>query len=374
MNSFKRHIYKNNKVNKKVTLLTLDPTSATLSSSLPNDVVVQVSSNSSWSVGQIPSWFSITGGSGSGDGLFVIDTQNNNSNITRSHLLSVTAGEIGETVTRTFLITQQAFVPTLTLDPTSKDLLGVNPGNFVVDVISNTSWSVITTPPSWFSIIGGSGSGDGGFSIASIEDNPNGPRSFELVVSTNTSNGSLGVTKTFTINQEAVTVTDTLSIDPEDKNASMGPETYPIDVLSNTTWNVSKNASWVDLDFNSFSGNNTVNVSVLNNGSTSTRSTTITFTTGSLTEVHTLSQFGLPEPTYSSIVLGPGSSSSNACFNFDRDATSTLYIPFGESFTFTDELYSNSSGSTFASVGWYSNGSIARNWNGSEFTGSNENC
>ena len=202
MNSFKRHIYKNNKVNKKVTLLTLDPTSATLSSSLPNDVVVQVSSNSSWSVGQIPDWFSITGGSGSGDGLFVIDTQNNNSNITRSHLLSVTAGEIGETVTRTFLITQQAFVPTLTLDPTSKDLLSVNPGNFVVDVISNTSWSVITTPPSWFSIIGGSGSGDGGFSITSIENNPKGPRSFELVVSTNTSNGSLGVTKTFTINQE----------------------------------------------------------------------------------------------------------------------------------------------------------------------------
>ena len=109
MNSFKRHIYKNNKVNKKVTLLTLDPTSATLSSSLPNDVVVQVSSNSSWSVGQIPDWFSI---------------------------------------------------------------------------------------------IGGSGSGDGGFSITSIGDNPDDPRSFALIVSTNTSNGSLGVTKTFTINQE----------------------------------------------------------------------------------------------------------------------------------------------------------------------------
>lgn len=198
MNSFKRHIYKNNKVNKKVTLLTLDPTSATLSSSLPNDVVVQVISNSSWSVGQIPDWFSITGGSGSGDGLFVIDTQNNNSSTTRSHLLSVTAGEIGETVTRTFLITQQAFVPTLTLDPTSKDLLGVNPGNFVVDVISNTSWSVITTPPDWFSIIGGSGSGDGGFSIASIGDNPDGPRSFELVVSTQ---GLVPISKSVTINQ-----------------------------------------------------------------------------------------------------------------------------------------------------------------------------
>ena len=64
------------------------------------------------------------------------------------------------------------------------------------------------------------------------------------------------------------------------------------------------------------------------------------------------------------VSLGFGSTSALAC----AASPSTYYIPDGQTFLSATALYSNSNGTTFATSGFYSDGTEWRQWNGSSFT------
>lgn len=69
-----------------------------------------------------------------------------------------------------------------------------------------------------------------------------------------------------------------------------------------------------------------------------------------------------------SVILSTEKSGSNACVKYSAGETSTYYIPQGQSFSNATNLYSNSSGTSFAPANFYSNGIEWRAWDGSSFT------
>jgi hypothetical protein len=97
---------------------------------------------------------------------------------------------------------KDVFADTLTLIPSDKVNLPNNPSSSGANVTvkSSAPWSVVTTPPSWFTINGGSDTGDGQFTINANNNNTNSIRSFVLRVLTQSANP---VSKEVTINQAA---------------------------------------------------------------------------------------------------------------------------------------------------------------------------
>jgi hypothetical protein len=76
-------------------------------------------------------------------------------------------------------------------------------------------------------------------------------------------------------------------------------------------------------------------------------------------------------PATKSINLGYGAKFENACSDFYA-SSSAYYIPTSNTFTTTTEIFTNIDGTIKATVGWYSDGSISRFWDGNTFDNSLE--
>jgi|GEM_PF-1416762 hypothetical protein len=364
MNSFKRHIYKNSKVKQKITLLTLTPTSANLLGFLPDDTIVQVRSNSSWLVGPTPNWFSISSGgvSGNGDGLFIINTQSNSTNNSRSYLLNVTAGEVGETVTKTFFISQGAFIPTLTLDPSSKILPETDPSNFNVNVTSNTSWIVGDTPD-WFSVGGGNdnnsgfGSGNGFFTIIPTDNTTGSNREYDLIVTAGTEGNT--ITKVFSLSQ--IGVNKQITISPEFKDTNRNLETYPITITSNASWTITipDEFSWITADEFSGSNNGSVNVTVSKNETDYERTGEVIFATDDVPITHTVTQEGIDVSNLKEYTVSKAATSSEAC----NTSPSIPVFSNSDDFGGSEILYENIEGSSRVGEGFYRRGIVVLEFN-----------
>ena len=69
-------------------------------------------------------------------------------------------------------------------------------------------------------------------------------------------------------------------------------------------------------------------------------------------------------PTQAIALSYNSQSGSNACALFP---STNYYIPFGETFSSTTVIYSDSAGTTFAADGYYSDSSIYRHWVAPDF-------
>jgi hypothetical protein len=79
-------------------------------------------------------------------------------------------------------------------------------------------------------------------------------------------------------------------------------------------------------------------------------------------DVETNSSYcGYSAPTYASIYLSSGYDAASACDGFG--GYYTYYIPYGDSWSYATALYSDNSG-TVASAGFYSDGTIVKEWDG----------
>jgi len=247
----------------------------------------------------------------------------------------------------------RAFTDTLTISPTSASSQANNPSSQSVGVTSNASWSVTTTPPSWFTISGGSGSNNGSFTVNPATNTTFSSRSFTLTVQTQ---GATPASATFTISQVQ---NDELTINPPNKGVSNAAQNYDIAVTSNTTWTVSEGLNWAEfIGTPDGSGNGSVTVKVLSNSSSSDRSGSITFTTGSqsgsVTKTHTITQAATPPPfnpgELTAHNVSTGSTASQAC----NDTPSGIVYSQSSNFGSSSTLYSSSRGETKASSGFYS--------------------
>lgn len=76
-------------------------------------------------------------------------------------------------------------------------------------------------------------------------------------------------------------------------------------------------------------------------------------------------------PPTTLVNLGQGVKFENSCQDF-YSSPSNYYIPSTETFETTTEIFIDTNGTNVASVGWYSNGTIVRFWDGSSFDNSIE--
>ena len=70
-------------------------------------------------------------------------------------------------------------------------------------------------------------------------------------------------------------------------------------------------------------------------------------------------------PTYETVTLSPGGTVADACNS--TVGSGIYYLPAGESFSYATQIFSTNTG-TQADSGWYSNGLIAKQWDGSQIT------
>lgn len=79
-----------------------------------------------------------------------------------------------------------------------------------------------------------------------------------------------------------------------------------------------------------------------------------------------------PISTLTQYILNRASTEADACSSTVSESV-TIYQD-STSFNFNQDIFQNSSGTTFAQSGWYSNGSQVRFWGGSSWFGSTQLC
>jgi hypothetical protein len=103
------------------------------------DIPVNVESNTDWIVGSTPDWFSVSGGSGNGDGEFIITDIQDNTGNERDFALNIsTTG--ANPVSVTFNINQKA-VDTLSIEPKTATK-SPNQQTYEVDIFTDRSFTV----------------------------------------------------------------------------------------------------------------------------------------------------------------------------------------------------------------------------------------
>ncbi len=147
-------------------------------------------------------------------------------------------------------------------------------------------------------------------------------------------------------------------------------------IKTNNAWTATEGVAWLSLSQTSGTGDLTINVTATQNTGVS-RNTNITVTdtvTGAVTLVG-VSQLEATASATTAVSLSEQSgSAATSCTVFNDGFFETLYIPQGQNFSNATNLYVNSTGTIDAGSGWYSNGVIARNWNGSSFVGGSTSC
>jgi len=130
---------------------------------------------------------------------------------------------------------------------------------------------------------------------------------------------------------------------------------------------ISDNQSWLLFSpSNSSSTSFNINVSYTLNSGPSARTAILTVTdqlTGMVLNF-TIEQQGQPAIPTDPVAVAWGGTQSEAC-SFMEPVT--MYVPEGDTFTSATTLYSNSAGNVNAPAGWYSDGTYAREWNGTSF-------
>jgi|AntRauTorckE5430_2_1112549.scaffolds.fasta_scaffold49135_1 hypothetical protein len=175
MNNFKKQLYRR----QESIELTLIPVSANqIEATLPDDIIIQVRSNTNWSVGATADWFSFRTNtqSGNGDGVFSLNIESNDTSSSRNYQLYVTANDGVDTFTVVFSMTQFGQADdgpdpgTLSILPTAR--LTTSAGEtYGISVTSNTSWTV-SKDRTWIDL-GGVTSGNGSPTI-DVTTSPNG--------------------------------------------------------------------------------------------------------------------------------------------------------------------------------------------------------
>lgn len=144
-----------------------------------------------------------------------------------------------------------------------------------VTVTSNTTWRV-TTSDSWLHAGTLSGSNNGAITFTADANTTNTTRTATATISATV--GTTPVTRTITFTQVGLTPTLTVSPTSFPNIKSVG-ENVSVSVISNVSWNVTVNATWVHTNNISGNGNASVSFTVDANSANTSRTATATITT-----------------------------------------------------------------------------------------------
>ena len=275
-----------------------------------------ISSNTSWSLSDDATWLTVSPTSGSGNRTITATYQENTTTSQRVGTITV----IGGGITRTVTVTQAAAPFTLTVSPSNQSVTNAS-GSTAFTITSNTSWSV-SDNATWLTVSPASGTENGAI-IANYSENT----TTSQRVGTITVTGG-GITRTVTVTQAAAPFTLTVSPSNQSVTNASGSTTFTI--TSNTSWNVSDDATWLTVSPASGSGDTNLTATYQENTTTSQRVGTITVTGGGITRTVTVTQSAAPftltiSPSNRSVTNASGSTTftitSNTSWSVSDNAT-----------------------------------------------------
>jgi len=265
--------------------LTISPSSRGHTSAAATAQEIDVSANVSWTATESLSWITVTGGSsGSNNGTVTYSVAANSASTSRSGSITVS----GSGITRTFTVNQEAVPSSLTISPSSRDHTSAAVSAQEIDVSANVSWAVAESL-TWVTITGGA-TGSGNDTVTySVAQNSETIERFGIITVTGG-----GLTRSFTVNQEAAPSSLTISPSSRD-HTSAAVSAQEIDISANVSWAVTESLGWVTITGGATgSGNDTVTYSVAQNSETIERSGTIMVSGGGITRNFTVSQAPAP--------------------------------------------------------------------------------
>ena len=239
-----------------------------------------VTSNTDWAVSRgSTTWLTVTPASGSHNGTVNITAAANTSTSQRTANITVT----GAGVTLTITVTQAGAAPNLTASATSLSYAaGGEQKTFTIT--SNTDWTVSRGSTTWLTVTPASGSNNGTINVTAAANTATTQRTGTITVTGG------GITRTIAVTQAAASYT--LTVSPASLNFTSSSEQRSFTITSNTSWTVTRSATWFTISSSSGSNNSTINVTATTNTSTTQRTATITVTGGGITRTINITQAG----------------------------------------------------------------------------------
>jgi hypothetical protein len=250
------------------------------------NTTISVTSNANWgrsSATALPSWLTmtnITPAEQLGNGSFRLNATANTTTSQRTASVTITTGGINRTIS----VTQPAAGASLTLSPTTWSA-AVSGGNTSVTVTSNVAWNAPTSDQTWLT-------------FTNVPTNRNSGGTFTMNAAANTTTGSRsatvtvtggGLSRTISVTQAAAAAT--LTVSPTSWNPNSTAQNTSITVTSNTSWSAwSSDPTWLGISKTSGSGNDTLTMNVLANPNITTRTGTITISSGGITRTINVTQ------------------------------------------------------------------------------------
>jgi len=263
--------------------LVISPSNRVHSSASATGQVIDVTANVAWTATRTAAWITLTGGtSGTGNGTVTYSVSTNSVTAPRSGTITVS----GSGITRTFTVNQDAAPAALAISPASRNHASASATGQAIGVTANVAWTATRTN-AWITITGGSsGTGNGTVTYSISANTVPTPRSGDVTVSGG------GITRTFTVNQDAAPAA--LAISPASRDhASTSASGQTIGVTANVAWTATRTDAWITITGgDAGTGNGTVTYSISANSVMTPRSGTITVDGGGITRTFTVNQAG----------------------------------------------------------------------------------
>ncbi len=263
--------------------LDVTPTSRSVGSA-SGTTTFDISSNANWSVSEDASWLSIEK---TNSELLTAIFDENSEFVNRSTSITVSADGVSSKIVT---VTQEGSACNLVVTPDNQSV-GPDAGTTNFNVTSNVSWSVNKTSD-WLST-----SVDGSTITINYEANES---TYSRVATVSVAGGECS--EMVTVTQEGVACS--LAVTPENQNVGSASGIASFTVTSNVSWSVNETADWLSTSVDG----NIISVSFDTNGTSSSRSASITITAGECSKVVTLVQEEGEQPQFligsSAISLG----------------------------------------------------------------------
>lgn len=260
--------------------ITLDKTTQSVDAAA-NSFNVQVTTNgSAWSTSGVPEWITLSLTLGTDSGVVAVSSQANPTTSSRSAKITFTSGSATQTLT----VTQTGTIIDFDITPNSKTVQATA-NSFDLKVSTNgVSWNA-SNIPGWVTLSSITGSGVKTIVVSCQENSSSSPRTATITFTSEIA------TETLTLTQNGAGAT--ISLDKTTQLVEATTNSFKVQVTTNdASWSTSGIPSWITLDPTASIGNRAVNVSCQANTTTSSRTATITFTSGYSTQTLIVTQKG----------------------------------------------------------------------------------
>ncbi|HNZ71559.1 MAG TPA: BACON domain-containing carbohydrate-binding protein, partial [Prolixibacteraceae bacterium] len=230
---------------------------------------VTITSNTSWDISSDQPWLEVSPENGVGNQLVTLVAQENPTILNRTATITISPNG---TASKTITVTQASGSETLLLSTSAITFEATEGSSSVVNVISNTGWSV-SVNEEWLTATPSTGSGNGSLTIVTTENSSTIERTATVTVTIEGTETKQIVAVTQKGASPMLVVSDySLTI------GALEGSTAQFTIASNTSWNISSTSNWLSTNIVAGESDQTVVLTATKNPSSSERTATIIVT------------------------------------------------------------------------------------------------